>query len=70
MTFKKRLAVLEKSARPLNIIPPIIVHILVQPILDGPKEVESFVQLETKGICQRIDCKAGETQRQFENRIQ
>ena len=70
MRFKKRLAVLEKSARPLNYIPPIIIHILVEPSEDGPKEVGAFTQLETNGICQRIERKAGETQEQFENRIQ
>ena len=70
MTFKKRLGVLEKSVRPLNYIPPIIIHILVEPSEDGPKEVGAFTQLETNGICQRIERKADETQRQFENRIQ
>ena len=70
MRFKKRLAVLENSARPLNYIPPIIIHILVEPSADGPKEVGAFTQLETNGIYQRIERKAGETQEQFENRIQ
>ena len=70
MTFKKRLAVLEKSARPLNYIPPIIIHILVEPSEDGPKEVGAFAQFQTNGICQSIDHKADETQSQFENRIQ
>ena len=70
MRFKKRLAVLERSARPLNYIPPIIIHILVEPSADGPKEVGAFTQLETNGIYQRIERKAGETQEQFENRIQ
>ena len=55
MTFKKRLAVLEKSARPLNYIPPIIIHILVEPCDDGPKEVGAFAELETNGIYQRIE---------------
>ena len=62
MTFKKRLAVLERSARPLNYIPPIIVHILVEPSEDGPKEVGAFARLESNGICQRIERKADETQ--------
>ena len=70
MTFKKRLAVLERSVPPLNYIPPIIIHILVEPNEDGPKEVGAFTQLETNGIYQRIERKAGETQEQFENRIQ
>ena len=39
MRFKKRLAVLEKSARPLNYIPRIIIHINVEPNVEGPKEV-------------------------------
>ena len=70
MTFKKRLAVLEKSARPLNYIPPIIIHILVEPSEDGPKEVGAFAQLETNGVIQRLERKADKTQGQLENRIQ
>ena len=70
MRFKKRLAVLEKSARPLNYIPPIIIHILVEPSEDGPKEVGAIAQLETNGVIQRLERKTDETQRQFENRIQ
>ena len=70
MTFKKRLAVLERSVPPLNYIPPIIIHILVEPSEDGPKEVGAFAQFQTNGICQSIDRKADETQSQFENRIQ
>ena len=46
MRFKKRLAVLEKSARPLNYIPPIIIHIFVKPSEDGPKEVEALLNLQ------------------------
>ena len=70
MTFKKRLAVLEKSARPLNYIPPIIIHILVERSEDGPKEVEAFAELATNEVIQRLEREADETQRQFENRIQ
>ena len=70
MRFKKRLAVLGRSARPLNYIPPIIIHILVEPSVDGPKEVGAFAELETNEIYQRIEREADETQRQFENRIQ
>ena len=69
MTFKKRLAVLEKSVHRLDYVPPIIIHILVEPSEDGPKEVGAFARLETNGICQRNKRKADETQRQFENRI-
>ena len=69
MRFKKRLAVVEKSARPLNYIPPIIIHILVEPSEDGPKEVEAFAELATNGVIQRLERKADETQGQFENRI-
>ena len=70
MTFKKRLAVLEKSARPLNYIPLIIIHIIVEPSDDGPKEVGAIAELETNGVIQRLERKADETQSQFENRIQ
>ena len=70
MTFKKRLAVLEKNPYRHNYIPIIINHILVEPSEDGPKEVGAIAQFQTNGICQRIERKADETQRQFENRIQ
>ena len=70
MRFKKRLAVLEKSARPLNYIPPIIIHTIVEPSEDGPKEVGAIAELTTNGVIQRLERKADETQRQFENRIQ
>ena len=70
MTFKKRLAVLERSVPPLNYIPPIIIHILVEPYDDGPKEVGAIAELTTNGVIQRLERKADETQRQFENRIQ
>ena len=69
MTFKKRLAVLEKNPNRHNYVPLIIVHILVEPSVDGPKEVEAFAQFQTNGICQSIDRKADETLEQFENRI-
>ena len=70
MIFKKRLVVLENGAHRHNYVPPIIIHTLVEPSEDGPKEVESFAELATNGICQRIERKADETQGQFENRIQ
>ena len=49
---------------------PIIIHTIVEPSVDGPKEVGAFAQLETNGICQRIERKADETYRPCENRIQ
>ena len=70
MTFRKRLAVFEKSIHRLNYVPPIVIHTIVEPSEDGPKEVEAFAQMQTNGICQRIERKADETQRPFENRIQ
>ena len=70
MRFKKRMAVLEKNPYRHNYIPLIIIHILVEPSEDGPKEVGAFAQLETNGVCQSIDRKADETQSQFENHIQ
>ena len=70
MTFKKRLAVLEKNPHRHNYVPLIIVHILVEPSVDGPKEVEAFARFQTNGVCNTMERKADETQRQFENRIQ
>ena len=70
MTFKKRLAVLEKNPYRHNYIPIIINRILVEPSEDGLKEVEAFAELATNGVIQRLERKAEETQRQFESRIQ
>ena len=70
MIFQKRLVVLENSAHRHNYVPPIIIHTLVEPSEDGPKEVETFAELATNGVIQRLERKADETQRQFENRIQ
>ena len=70
MTFKKRLAVLEKNPYRHNYIPIIINHILVEPSEDGLKEVEAFAELATNGVIQRLEREADETKRQFENRIQ
>ena len=57
MIFKKRLVVLENGAHRHNYVPPIIIHTLVEPSEDGPKEVGAFARLETNGICQRIKAK-------------
>ena len=69
MTFRKRLAVLEKSTRRLNDVPPIIIHTIVEPSEDGLKEVGAFAQLQANGIIHRLEREADEIQRQFENRI-
>ena len=65
MRFKKRLAVLEKSAHRHNYIQPTIFHTIVEPSEDGPKEVGAFAQLETNGVIQRLERKTDETQGQF-----
>ena len=70
MRFKKRMAVLEKNPYRPNYIPLIIIHILVEPSDDGPKEVEAFAELATNGVIQRLEREADVSQREFENRIQ
>ena len=70
MTFKKRFAVLKKSAHCHKYIPSIIIHTIVEPSEDGPKEVGAIAELETNGVIQRLERKTDETQGQFENRIQ
>ena len=70
MTFKKRFAVLKKSAHCHKYIPSIIIHTIVEPSEDGPKEMGAFAEFETSRIFQRIESKADETQGQFENRTQ
>ena len=58
MTFRKKLAALEKSIHRPNDVPPIVIHTIVEPSEDGPKEVGAFAQFQTNGICQRIKRKA------------
>ena len=69
MTSRKKLVVLEKSIHRPNYVPPIVIHIILEPTEDGPKDVEAFFQMQTNGICQRVECIADETQEQFESRI-
>ena len=57
MTFRKRLAVLEKSVHRLDYVPPIVIHTIVEPDEDGPKEVEAFAQMQTKAVCDTIERK-------------
>ena len=61
MTFKKRLAVLEKSTHRHNYYLPIIIHTIVEPSADGPKEVEAFAQLQTNYVCHTMERKAHAT---------
>ena len=56
MRFKKRLAVLEKNPYRHDYIPLIIIHILIEPSEDGPKEVETFAELATNGVIQQRLC--------------
>ena len=62
--------VLEKNAHRHNYVPPIIIHTLVEPSKDDPKEVVSIAELATIENIQGLEREADETQGQFENRIQ
>ena len=54
MTFKKRLAVLEKSAHRHNYVPPFIIDTIVDLSVDGPRKrglLLNFKQMEfVKGL--------------------
>ena len=57
MTFRKRLAVIEKSVHRLDYVPPIVIHTIVKPGEYGPKEMEAFAQMQTNAVCHTIERK-------------
>ena len=69
MTFNKRLKILERNAPTYNYIPPIIIHTIVEPSDNGPREVGAYATVSIDGIYFRLERENGENQEQFEKRI-
>ena len=66
MKFGKRLDILESNAHVRVYTPPIIIHTIVEPSKNGPKEIEVFANVLVEGVSQRIDLELGKTQEKYE----
>ena len=69
MKFSKRLDTLESNTHVREYTPPIIIHTIVDPSGNGPKEVGVFANVFAKGVFQRIDLELGKTHDEYEKQI-
>ena len=67
MKFGKRLDTLESNTRVREYTPPIIIHTIVEPSENGPKEVGVFANVFAEGVYKRIDLELGKTHDKYEN---
>ena len=68
MKFGKRLDTLESNTRVREYTPPIIIHTIVEPSENGPKEIGVFANVLLEGSYQRIDLELGKTHTLYELR--
>ena len=69
MKFGKRLDTLERNTHVPEYIPPIIIHSIVEPSENGPKEIGVFANVLLEGSYQRIDLKLGRPHDEYEKKI-
>jgi len=69
MKFSKRLNTLESNTRVREYTPPIIIHTIVEPSENGPKEIGVFANMLLEGSYQRIDLELGKTHTEYEKNI-
>ena len=69
MKFGKRLDILELNTQFCEYTPPIIIHTIVEPSENGPKEIGVFANVLTNGAPQRIDLELGKTHVEYEKHI-
>ena len=69
MKFSKRLNTLESNTRVREYTPPIIIHTIVEPSENGPKEIGVFANFFAEGIFKRIDLELGKTHDEYEKKI-
>ena len=62
MKFGKRLDTLESNSHIHEYTPPMIIHTIIEPSEDGPKEIGVFTNVLVKDIYQRIDIELSEKQ--------
>jgi hypothetical protein len=69
MKFGKRLDILESNSHVCEYTPPIIIHSIVEPSENGPKEIGVFANVFAEGVYQRIDLELGKTHDEYANQI-
>ena len=69
MTFNKRLKILERNAPTSYYIPPIIIHTIVEPSENGPREVGAYANIPIGKGFQKFNRKASESSKQFKRRV-
>ena len=69
MKFGKRLDTLESNSHIREYIPPIIIHSIVEPSENGPKEIGVFANVLLEGSYQRIDLELGKTHDEYKKQI-
>ena len=69
MRFGKRSDTLESNTHVREYTPPIIIHTIVDPSENGPKEIGVFANVLLKGSYQRIDLELGKTHDEYGKQI-
>jgi len=69
MKFDKRLDTLESNTRVREYTPPIIIHTIVEPSENGPKEIGVFANVFAEGVYKRIDLELGKTHDEYEKHL-
>ena len=69
MKFSKRLDTLESNTHVREYTPPIIIHTIVEPSENGPKEIGVFANVFAEGVYKRIDLELGKTHDEYEKHL-
>lgn len=69
MKFGKRLDTLERNTYVCEYTPPLIIHTIVEPSENGPKEIGVFANVLLEGSYQRIDLELGKPHDEYEKNI-
>ena len=69
MTFNKRLKILERNAPTSYYIPPIIIHTIVEPSENGPREVGAYANIPMGKGFQKFNRKTSESSKQFRRTV-
>ena len=69
MKFGKRLDTLERNSHVREYTHPIIIHTIVEPSENGPKEIGVFANVFVEGVYKRIDFELGKSHDEYEKQI-
>jgi hypothetical protein len=69
MKFGKKLDTLERNIHVREHTPPLIIHSIVEPSENGPKEIGVFANVLLEGSYQRIDLELGKPHDEYEKNI-